>query len=80
MTLREAVAKRTLKLLKEKNMTRYRLERKSGIIHGALDSILNGNSKTVTLTTIYRLARGFDITIYDFLDDDMFRSQDLEID
>lgn len=80
MTINDAVAKRVSKLLREKNMTNYRLEKNSGLIHGALDRILNGLNKTVTFTTIYKLARGFDMTIYEFLDDDVFRSELLEID
>lgn len=79
MTINDAVANRVIRLLKEKEMTQYRLERKSGIIHGALDRILSGTNKTVTFTTIYKLAKGFDMTIYEFLDDDVFRSENLEI-
>ncbi len=80
MTVNNAVAKRIDKLLKEKNMSIYRLERNSGIIHGAVNRILDGKNKTVTLTTVYKLARGFDMTIYEFLDDDVFRSEELEVD
>ena len=80
MTLNDAVAKRIAKLLRDKKMTKYRLERKSGLNHGALDRILNGQNKTVTLTTIYKLARGFDMTYMEFLDDDVFRSELIEID
>ena len=80
MTINDAVATRILKLLKEKNITQYRLEQDSGIAHGAMDRILNSQNRTVTLTTIYRLARGFDMTIFDFLDDDLFRKNELELD
>ena len=80
MTLNDAVAKRITKLLKENKMSNYRLERKSGILHGALDRILNGQNKTVTLTTIYKLARGFDMSYLEFLDDEIFRSELIEID
>ena len=80
MTINDAVAKRVFKLLRERKMTQYRLERKSGLIHGALDRILNGLNKTVTLTTVYKLARGFGMTIFEFLDDEVFRSELLEID
>lgn len=80
MTLNDAVANRISSLLKLKQMTQYRLEQESGIIHGAMDRILTGQNKTVTLTTIYKLARGFNMTIYEFLDDDNFRSTELEID
>ena len=80
MTLNDAVALRTKRLLKDKNMTVYRLERNSGLIHGAVNRILDGKNKTVTLTTIYKIARGFDMTAQQFLDDDLFRSENLEID
>lgn len=80
MTINDAVANRISKLLKDRNITQYRLEQESGIIHGAMDRILTSQNKTITLTTLYKLARGFNMTIFEFLDDDVFRSGDLEID
>ena len=79
MTVNDAVAKRITKLLSEKGMTQYRLEQDAFIQHGSMQCIMNGSNKTVTLSTIYKLANGFGITIYEFLDDDVFRSEDLEI-
>ena len=61
-------------------MTQYRLEQNSGIPHGAMDRILNSQNKTVTVTTLYKLARGFEISVFDFLDDEVFRSENLELD
>ena len=75
MTLNDAVSKRIVQLLKEKKMTQYRLEQESGVIHGALNRILAGQNKTVTLTTIYKLARGFNMTVFEFMDDEF---QDLK--
>lgn len=80
MTLNDAVSKRIIRLLKERNMTQYRLELNSGLTHGAMNGILTGHNKTVTLTTMYRLARGFGMTVFEFMDDDLFRSEALEID
>ena len=80
MTINDAVAKRVLFLLKNKNMTQYRLEQNSGIPHGAMDRILNSQNKSVTVTTLYKLARGFEISVFDFLDDEVFRSENLELD
>ncbi len=80
MTINDAISNRIIKLLEEKKMTQYRLEQKSGIIHGAMDRILAGQNKTVTLTTVYKLARGFDMTVFEFMDDAVFRSEELEID
>ena len=80
MNLNEAVAIRINELLNKKNMTRYRLEQNSGILHGSMDQILQSKNKTVTLTTVYRLARGFDMTVLEFLDADIFRNEEIEID
>lgn len=79
MTVNDAVATRINKLLKEKNITQYRLEQESGIQHGSMSCILNGRNKTVTLSTVMMLARGFNITLLEFLDDDIFKSENLEI-
>ena len=80
MTVNDVVAARILRLLKEKKMTQYRLEQDSGIAHGAMDRIMNSQNKTITLTTLYRLARGFNMSVSEFMDDESFRSAHLEID
>ena len=80
MTVNDAVAIRILKLLKEQNITQYRLEQDAGISHGAMDRIVNSQNKTVTLTTLYRLARGFKMTLSEFLNDDVFSETNIEID
>ena len=78
MTVNDAVAKRIAQLLEEKNMTKYKLEQRSGVFHGAMERILYGKNKTVTLSTIYKLAHGFDMTLIEFLDDDVFRSEEID--
>ena len=79
MTVNNAVAKRISALLREKNMSQYRLEQRTGIQHGSMQCIMNGRNKTVTLSTVIMLARGFNISLTEFLDDDLFRSEDLEV-
>ena len=79
MTVNDAVAKRVAALLAEKGMSHYRLEQKSGIQHGSMACIMKGRNKTVTLSTVIMLAHGFDMTLQEFLDDDIFKSQDLEV-
>lgn len=80
MTVNDAVAKRVIKLMRSQGITQYRLEQDAGIFHGAMDRILQSKNKTVSFTTIFRLARGFHITVEEFLDDDLFRRNDLELD
>lgn len=79
MTVNDAVAKRIAKLLKEKNISQYRLEQESGILHGSMQCIMNGRNKTVTLSTVMMLARGFKISLIEFLDDEIFNCEELEI-
>lgn len=80
MTVCTAVAQRILQLLDEKGMTQYRLEQESGIQHGSMQCIMNGRNKTVTLSTVMMLARGFHISLIEFLDSPVFVSDELEID
>lgn len=79
MTVNDAVAKRILNLLIEKNISQYRLEQNSGIQHGTMQCIMNGRNKTVTLSTLFMIAKGFNISILEFLNDNLFLSQDLDI-
>jgi transcriptional regulator with XRE-family HTH domain len=78
VTVNNAVALRISNLLKEKNMTQYRLEQESGIQHGSMQCIMNGRNKTVTLSTVILLAKGFKMSPSEFLDDELFMSDELE--
>ena len=79
MTVNDAVAKRIVMLLNEKKMSQYRLEQESGIQHGSMQCIMNGRNKTVTLSTVIMIARGFHMTLTDFLTDPLFESDELEL-
>ncbi len=79
MTVNNAVARRILALLKEKNMSQYRLEQESGIQHGSMQCIMNGRNKTVTLSTIIMLSKGFGMTPAEFLNDEIFNIENLDI-
>ena len=60
-------------------MSQYRLEQISGIQHGSMQCIMNGRNKTVTLSTVIMLAKGFDMSLSEFLDDEIFASEELDI-
>ena len=79
MTVNNAVAKRISCLLREKNMSQYRLEQLSGIQHGSMQCIMNGRNKTVTLSTLILLAKGFEMSVAEFLNDEIFAPENLEI-
>ncbi|MBO5480217.1 MAG: helix-turn-helix transcriptional regulator [Clostridia bacterium] len=79
MTVNDAVAKHISLLLQEKGISQYRLEQESGIQHGSMQCIMNGRNKTVTLSTVMMLAKGFHMSLTEFLDDDIFRSEHIEV-
>lgn len=79
MTVNDAVAKRIAQLLIEKKMTQYRLEQQSGIQHGHMQWIMSGKSKTVTLSTVMMIANGFGMSLIEFLNDDMFLFENLNV-
>ena len=80
MNICKAVGLRISNLLIEKNMTLYRLEQKAGILHGTMMCIINERNKNVTVRTIMQLARGFDMTVIEFLNDKLFLDDNLDID
>ena len=75
MTVARAVAIRTLNLLKDKNMTQYQLEKLTGIQHGTMQCIMNGRTKSIYLTTVMLISKGFSMSVLEFLDDEIFRSE-----
>ncbi len=85
MNICKAVGLRISNLLLEKKMTLYRLEQKSSILHGTMMYIMNERNKNVTLKTIMQktimqLARGFDMTLLEFLDDKLFTEENIDLD
>lgn len=79
MTICQAVAKRINQLLIERKMTQYRLEQDSRIQHGTMNGIMSARNKGIELNTVMMIARGFKMTVIEFLDDPIFMSEDLEI-
>lgn len=80
MNVCKAVGIRISNLLVQKNMTLYRLEQKSGILHGTMMCIMTERNKNVTLKTVMQIANGFDMTLIEFLDDKVFTSEQISID
>ncbi len=79
MNTNDVVAKRIKQLLKERHLTQYKLEQKSCVYHGAMNRILTGKNQGITLATVYKIARGFDMTVSEFLGDEMFNSEDIDV-
>ena len=79
MTVCQAVAIRTKNLLSDRKMTQYRLEQDSGIQHGTMNGIMGAKNRGIELNTVMMIARGFRMTVLEFLDDPIFASEEWEI-
>ncbi len=79
LTVNDAVVKRVVELLEKKKMSQYRLEQLSGIQHGHMQWIMSGKSKTVTFSTVIRLANGFGMSLIEFLNNDVFIFENLDV-
>lgn len=80
MNICRAVGLRISNLLIEKNMTLYRLEQNSGILHGTMMCIMNERNKNITLKTVMQIANGFGMTTIEFLNDKIFDYDKIDID
>lgn len=78
MKLQEAVEKRIVDLCKERNITINKLGKLSGVEPSTITSIFYGKSKNPGIVTIKCLCGGLGITLFDFFDDPMFQSFDLD--
>lgn len=80
MKLSTAVAMRISKLLKEKNMSQYRLEKIIAMPHNTMKSLMSERNQSANLKIIMQIIRGLEMTTAEFFDDPLFESDDLEID
>lgn len=79
MNISQAVALRIRELLKEKNMTQYRLEQNACLSHDTVKSIMKGKANGVNLKTVIALADGFAITVSEFLNSELFLYDNLNM-
>ena len=72
MTFNEARATRINELLKEKDMTQYRLAMNSGVVAQSIDNIRRQRNKTNAVNIVFQIAQGFGMTLKEFFDSPLF--------
>lgn len=75
----EAVAQRILDLCAERNITVNAIANISGLPSSTVKSIIYGISKNPGIATIKALCDGFEISLNDFFNDEVFDELDQEI-
>lgn len=79
MKLSTAVALRISNILRERNMSQYRLEKNIAMPHNTMKSLMGERNNSVNLKTIMQIVKGLDMTVAEFFDDPIFENPDLEI-
>lgn len=79
MVTRDAVAERILELCKEKNITINGIANLSAIPPSTVKSIIYGVSKNPGIVTIKMLCDGFNISLPEFFDSNLFYNLEQEI-
>ena len=79
MNTQEAVAKRIRELCKARGLTPNGLSNLAAVPQSTVKSILGGESKNPGTVTIKKLCDGMQISVTDFIDDDIFKELEQEI-
>ncbi len=79
MNIKEAVEKRIIELCNERNMAINALANTSGVAPSTIYSMLNEKSKNPGVVSIKMICDGFDISIRQFFDSDLFDDLEQEI-
>ena len=80
MNISQAVALRIRELLKQNDMTQYKLEHNACLSHDTIKSIMKGKAKGVNLKTLIAISDGFGITVSEFLNSELFLYDNLNMD
>lgn len=72
MTLNKAFALRISEILLKKKMSKYQLEKRSGISHSALRYIFNEVNTDLKFSTIVKVVDALDMTLDEFFKDSVF--------
>ena len=80
MKLNKAFALRVREILKNKNMTQYKLAQETGLYHSTMTDILNCKYQTPNFKNIMLIIRALNMSMSEFFDSELFNFDTLEID
>ena len=78
MDLNKAFALKLSKLLQENNVSKYKLEKETGLTHSALRYIFNEVNKDVRFSTIVKVCNFFNLSLSEFFNDEIFNLENLD--
>ncbi len=79
MTIAEATVKRILELCDAREITVNKISNLSGVTQSTVNDIVNGRTKNAGIATIQKLCDGFEISVREFFDSDLFDDIEQEV-
>ena len=77
MNLNRAFAIRVSNLLNERKISKYKLEKETGISHSALRYIFNEINTDVRFSTIVKVCNFFNMSLVEFFNNNIFNIENL---
>lgn len=68
MLLKNAIVKRIKEIISDRDINQYKLSKLTGIAESTISTLLNSDTKTVKLSTLYDICAGLQIEFKDFFD------------
>ncbi len=78
MKLNEAVSRRLMELLKERNMTQYQLFMNSGVHKSTIGNVVNCAYDSVKLRVLHEMCQGLGIGLDEFFASPLFKETELD--
>ena len=79
MKIQRAVALRITNLLIKNNMSQYELSKRMCTDASTIKHIIHEEYKSIKMDTIIKIADAFDMTMQEFLNDELFKRENLDI-
>lgn len=78
MKIQRAVAVRVSKLLSKHNITQYELAKRMATSQSTIKHIIDEEYKSIKFETMLKIADAFNMTIQEFLNDEIFNKENLD--
>ncbi len=80
MKIQRAVALRVTNLLIKNNMSQYELSKRMLTDRSTIKHIIHEEYKSIKFETVIKIADAFNMTVQEFLDDELFKRENLDVD
>lgn len=80
MKIQRAVALRVSNLLIKNNISQYELSKRMLADRSTIKHIIHEEYKSIKFETVVKIADAFNMTVQEFLDDELFKRENLDVD